>query len=245
LLVTLIIAGIVFAAMSPLIVNVLGRTAQDEVRVDANTIAQDRLEQVRLLNYTDITTENLNYSPSPTAAPFGDGRFGPTYELFSGERPYNVSYEVVPTPYPTSLQKYVRVSVSQTGTDFVTTAQTIVRDPRAGVNAVTETEPTNLTLTVYFDNYTYVQSPGVQLRRVQTNVTPNATTSPAPLSPPGAMPNSTYNEVKFTGLTGGPNYTYSVFCWSSKPNSGTLLAAPPFRMWTTGKLKFDTYPGGD
>lgn len=244
LLVTLIIAGIVFAAMSPLIVNVLGRTSQDEVRVDANTIAQDRLEQVRLLNYTDITAANLNYSPSPTAAPFGDGRFGPTYVLFSGERPYDVSYEVVPTPYPTSLQKYVKVSVSRTGTDFVTTAQTIVRDPRAGVNAVSETEPSNLTLTVYFDNYTYVTSPGVRLRRVQTNVTPNATTSPAPESVPGAMPNSTYQEVKFRGLTGGPNYTYSVFCWTSMP-SPRELAAPPFRMWTTGKLKFDTYPGGD
>jgi prepilin-type N-terminal cleavage/methylation domain-containing protein len=243
LLVTIIIAGVVFAAMGPMIVNALDRTSEDEVRVDGNTIAQDRLEQVRLLSYTDITEQNLNYSPSPTTSPFGDGRFGPTYKLFSEETSYTVTYHVTPTPYPTSLQKFVKVSVSRPGSDYVTTAQTLVRDPRAGINAVTETEPTNLTLTVYFDNISYVKSPGVQLRRVQTNVTPNATVSPTPASPPGAMPTVGNPEVKFTGLTGGPNYTYSVFCWSSKATY--VMAAPPFRLWTSGRIKFDTYPGGD
>jgi prepilin-type N-terminal cleavage/methylation domain-containing protein len=245
LLVTIIIAGVVFAAMGPMVVNALNRTDEDEVRVDGNTIAQDRIEQVRLLPYTDITEPNLNYSPSPTTSPspFGDGRFGPTYTLFDEVRSYNIRYYVTPTPYPTSLQKLVKVTVSRPGSSYVTTAQTLVRDSRAGINIVTETEPTNLTLTVYFDNITYVVSPGVTLRRVQTNVTPNATVSPTPVSPPGAIPNATYTEVKFTGLTGGPNYTYSVFCKSSKATY--TMAAPPFRLWTSGRLKFDTYPGGD
>ncbi len=86
-------------------------------------------------------------------------------------------------------------------------------------------------------------SPGVTLRRVQTNVTPNATTSPLPDSPPGAIPNATYPTVKFSNLVGGPNYTYSVFCKSSKATY--VMAAPPFRLWSSGKIKFDTYPGGD
>ena len=47
----------------------------------------------------------------------------------------------------------------------------------------------------------------------------------------------------FSSLTGGPNYTYSVFCKSSKATY--VMAAPPFRLWKSGKIKFDTYPGGD
>jgi hypothetical protein len=137
----------------------------------------------------------------------------------------------------------VKVTVSRPGSAYVTTAQTIVRDSRAGVNSVTEAEPSNLTLTVYFDNWTYVVSPGVTLRRVQTNVTPNATVSPTPISPPGAVPTTTNQQVKFTGLIGGPNYTYSVFCDSSM--AYYTLAAPPLRLWTSGPFWFDTYPGGD
>ena len=243
LLVTVIIAGVVFTAMVPFFANALTRTAEDAVRVDSNTIAQDRIEQIRLLQYTDITEENLNFSPSPTANPFGDGRFGPTYALYGESRAYDVDYFVTPTPYPTSLQKYVKVTVSRADTDFIMSAHTIVRDPSAGANSVTESEPTNLTLTVYFDTYSYVVTPGVTLQRVQTNVTPNATTSPLPVSPPGAIPNATYPTVRFVNLTGGPNYTYSVFCKSSKATY--VMAAPPFRLWTSGKIKFDTYPGGD
>jgi hypothetical protein len=32
-------------------------------------------------------------------------------------------------------------------------------------------------------------------------------------------------------------------CHSTK--ASYVLTAPPFRMWSNGKLKFDTYPGGD
>jgi len=240
LLVTVLLAGIIFAAMGPFIVNALNRTSEDEVRVDGNTIAQDRLEQVRLLSYTDITEQNLNYSPTPTASPFGDGRFGPTYQLFDEERAYNVHYYVTPTPYPTSLQRYVKVTVSRPGSTYVTTAQTIVRDSRAGINSVTEAEPTNLTLTVTFDNWSYVKSPGVELKRVQKTTNDTVWCTP---DPPGALPTDGYQKVKFTGLTGGPNYTYSVFCWSSKATY--VLAAPPFRLWASGPFPFDTYPGGD
>jgi prepilin-type N-terminal cleavage/methylation domain-containing protein len=238
LLVTIVVAGIVFAAMVPFFANALTRTSEDEVRVDGNTIAQDRIEQVRLLDYADITAANLNYAPSPTTNPFGDNRFGHTYRLFGENRDYTINYEVVPDA--TRPQKFVKVSVSRSDSGYVTTAQTIIRDPAAGTTSVTQAEPSNLSLTVYFDNYSYVDSQGVWMRRVQTNVTPNATTTP---TPGPQWPSSGHQELTWTGLIGGPNYTYSVFCDSSKATY--TMAAPPFRMWTSGRLKFDTYPGGD
>ncbi len=122
---------------------------------------------------------------------------------------------------------------------YVTTAHTIIQNPAAGESIRTDAEPADLALTVYFDNPTYVKSPGVVIRRVRTNVTPNATTTPTPSTPwtSGAT------QVKWTGLIGGPNYTYTVMCHSNK--AAYVLTAPPFRMWTSGRLKFDTYPGGD
>lgn len=236
LLVTVIIAGIVFAAMVPFFANALDRTAEDELRVDSTNIAQDRIEQVRLLDYAVITESNLNTA----SASFGDGRFGPSYTLVGESRPYTITYEVTPPSESDVPQKLVTVSVSRPGSSFVTTADTIVQNPSAGNSSVTDDEPTDLTMTVYFDNWTYVKSPGVIIRRVQTNVTPNATTTPAPS---GQMPTSGDREVTWTGLTGGPNYTYTIMCHSTK--ASYVLTAPPFRMWTSGRLKFDTYPGGD
>jgi hypothetical protein len=132
------------------------------------------------------------------------------------------------------------VSVSRAGSSYVTTADTIIKDPAAGDTTVVDQAPTNLALTVYFDTYTYVKSPGVIVQRVETDVTPNATTTP---TPGPQMPSAANQTVTWTGLIGGPNYTYSVFCYSSKATY--MMAAPSFRLWSTGKIKFDTYPGGD
>ena len=235
LLVTIIIAGIVFAAMVPFFANALKRTSADELRVDSTNIAQDRIEQIRLLGYADITLSNLNTTDSS----FGDGRFGPSYTLVGESRPYTVTYEVTPVSDAAAPQKVVTVHVSRSG-GYVTTAHTIIQNPAEGNSSASDAEPTNLSLTVYFDNWTYVMSPGVIIRRVQTNVTPNATTTPAPA---GQMPTSAKQQVTWNGLIGGPNYTYTVMCHSTK--ASYVLTAPPFRMWTSGKLKFDTFPGGD
>jgi hypothetical protein len=192
---------------------------------------------VRLLAWADITSDNLNYPPNP----FGDGRFGNAYTLVGESRPYSIAYVVDPASDEAAPQKYVKVSVSRPGSDgYVTTADTIIQNPAAGDTSSTEAEPTNLSMTVYFDNWTYVKAPGVVIRRVQTNVTPNVTTTPAPGY---QMPNAGMQELTWTGLTGGPNYTYTVMCSSTKATY--VLTAPPFRMWTSGRLKFDTYPGGD
>jgi type II secretory pathway pseudopilin PulG len=240
LLVAIVLAGIVFAAMVPFFANALKRTSADEYRVDSTNIAQDRIEQVHLLDYTDITAANLNYAPSPAANPFGDGRFGPDYVLIGESRAYHIDYEVSPAASPAARQKYIKVSVSRPGSGYVTTADTIIKNPEPGDTSVMDEEPTDLRMTIWFDNYVYVKSPGVVIRRVQTNVTPNATTTPAPGY---QMPSSGNRELTWSGLTGGPNYTYYIFCESSKATY--TLAAPPFRMWTSGRLKFDTYPGGN
>lgn len=239
LLVAIVLAGIIFGAMVPFFANALKHTSGDEFRVDSTSIAQDRIEQVHLLDYADITQPNLNNPPSPVSA-FGDGRFGHAYTLVGETRAYRIDYEVDPVSDAAAAQKFVKVSVSRAGEDFVTTADTIIKNPEPGDSTVTDSEPTNRSLTVYFDNYTYVKSPGVVIRRVQTNVTPNATTTPTPVS---QMPNAGMQQLTWTGLTGGPNYTYSVFCSSSKATY--VMAAPSFRLWTSGRLKFDTYPGGD
>jgi prepilin-type N-terminal cleavage/methylation domain-containing protein len=119
LLITIVVAGIVFSAMVPFFLNALSSTARDARRNDAQLIAQDRIEQVRLLNYADISQDNLNSPPSP-AADFGDGRFGTLYTL-TGQRPYAVQYVVVPQ---VNAEK-VRVSVTPADHGFTTTMETI------------------------------------------------------------------------------------------------------------------------
>jgi prepilin-type N-terminal cleavage/methylation domain-containing protein len=235
LLVTIIIAGIVFGAMIPFFANALSRVSADELRVDATNIAQDRIEQVRLLPYNEITSANLNFAPSPPADPFGDGRFGPSYTQIGESKPYSVSYEV--DPLPDANAKHVSVSVSRTGSDtFVTTADTVIDNPQPGDTSLTDAEPTGLSLTVWFDNYSYVITPGVRLQYVLKSTGQTVTVGTG-------MPAGANHEVTFTGLTGGPNRTYKVSCWSNR--ASYVLNAPPFRMWTSGRLKFDTYPGGD
>jgi prepilin-type N-terminal cleavage/methylation domain-containing protein len=236
LMIAIVLAGIVLAGMLPLFASALKRTSGDEFRVASTNIAQDRVEQVRLLTYADITADNLN----DPASGFGDERFGHDYSVVGESRPYHIDYVVNPPASATARQKYIKVSVSREGSDFVTTADTVIKNPEPGGATLTEGEPTNLSMTVYFDNYTYVKSPGVVIRRVQTNVTPHATTTPTPAS---QMPSSGHQSLTWTGLIGGPNYTYTIFCHSTK--AGYVLQAPPFRLWKSGKLKFDTYPGGD
>ena len=244
LLVTIVLAGIVFAAMVPFFANALNRTSEDELRVDSTNIAQDRIEQIRLLAYTDVTSGNLN---SPTASPFGDDRFGHAYTLVGETKPYHIDYVVSPTPSPGSAQKYVQVSVSRAGSSYVTTADTIIQDPTAGGMTLIDAEPTGLSMTVQFNNWTQVDYPGVYFRRVQTNVTPYATTTPGvSLASPGVknqMPVASHQRVTWTDLIGGPNYTYTIFVPSTEATY--VLACPPFRLWSNGIMPFDTYPGGD
>ena len=60
LLVTVVLAGIIFLAMVPLFVSVLKKTSTDTRRVVATNLAQARVERAKMLAYADITQDNLN-----------------------------------------------------------------------------------------------------------------------------------------------------------------------------------------
>ena len=240
LLVTIVLAGIVLSAMVALFANVLKRTSGDSFRATATNIAQDRIEQVRLLSYPDITQDNLNNPPSP-ASEFGDGRFGPIYMLAGSSTPYHITYTVV--PLDDQSEKKVTVDVKWSDTDFTTTMQTIVKDPTPNtLTIVSGPTPsplpiTDLTITVSFKDWQHVTSEGVTVQRVQTNVTPNVTTTPPPTK---LVPNASSTTVTWTGLTGGLNYVYTVTCHSQY---GTFTS-PAFHLLKSARLKFDTHPGG-
>lgn len=127
LLITIVIAGIVFAAMVPLFVGAVQKNTADLFRQTALNTAQDRIEKIRALDYGSITQANLN---SPT---FVSGTFGPTIQIGSGTglRTFNVSYAVNTfTNY-----KVVAVSVSWTPPPApvkTVTVQTVIYRQYAG-----------------------------------------------------------------------------------------------------------------
>ena len=85
LLVTVVLAGVIFAAMVPVFASALKKTTGDNLRVTAVNIAQDRIEKIRQLPYADIVAvsasptalPNLYNTAFPTTAP---GIFAPTYK---------------------------------------------------------------------------------------------------------------------------------------------------------------------
>jgi prepilin-type N-terminal cleavage/methylation domain-containing protein len=246
LLVTIVLAGIIFGAMVPFFANALKRTSGDNVRVTENNIAQDRIEQVRLLGYSDITEPNLNYSPSPSASPFGDGRFGPSYYVAGSNRPYTILYTVVPQ---TNAQK-VTVQVTDPRSGFKTSMQTIVKDPAAGtLLSTTGGTPTplpsisGLTITVSFKDWSAVTRSGhyVTVTRVNTSVTPNVTFTPLPIkqTPSASNTTLTWADSPLGNLTGGTSYTYKLTCVGANATSNT----PTFHLLQNARLKFDTNPG--
>jgi Tfp pilus assembly protein PilE len=106
LLVTMIIALIVFVALVPLFVGAQGKNSADLFRQTALNTAQDRIEKIRALDYGSITTTNLNNSS------FVSGTFGPTATIGTGGalRTFNVVYSVTDT----TTYKVVSVTVTWT-----------------------------------------------------------------------------------------------------------------------------------
>jgi prepilin-type N-terminal cleavage/methylation domain-containing protein len=109
LLVTIVIAGIVFAGMVPLFVTVLGKNADDNMRNISAILAQDKIERLRQLDYMEITQTNLN------SATFKSGQFGTTvpYQTGAGTKNFTVSYEVTtfPSVADSLTEQYKEVSV--------------------------------------------------------------------------------------------------------------------------------------
>ena len=110
LMITVVMAAIVFAAMAPLFANALKTTSRDNRRVIATNIAQARIERVRMLGnttyYKDIKTTNLNGNT------YGQGLFATTFTPAHGGAPYTISTTVTPTDDPTAAYKTVTVTVT-------------------------------------------------------------------------------------------------------------------------------------
>ena len=244
LLVTIVIAGIAFAAFVPLFVNVLGATARTARRNDAQLIVQDRIEQVRLLPYANISQTNLNDPPSPSNE-FGDGRFGTSYTL-TGQRAYPVNYIVE------AQDSAYRVTVAVTTPDGGNTASmtTVVKDPAPGIVTTeeggggAELPTTNLSITCTFKNWRHLypnsdpsRTPGSSygVYYTRTDDAGHVVTSTH------KWPTAADNRVLFTGLDGGKDYTYEVYCYSYAYG---LCVTPPFHLLKSARPKFDTNPGG-
>ena len=252
LLITVVLAGIIFAAMVPFFYNALKTTSRDARRNDAQLIAQDRLEQARLVAYGDLTQSNLTSGTKADGSTLGDGRFGTTYTL-AGQSPYTVNYTVehfVDTDADAIDTDYEKVSITVYTPDHSShaTLSTLVKNPAPGIVSVdsggggADLPTTNLSITVTFKNWAdVVQSSSKGVYWTRTNADGTGAITSTHLWPTSA----TNSSVSFTGLQGGKLYTYKVSCYSSKWNSGSsAMTSPGFHLLKSARLKFDTNPGG-
>lgn len=249
LLVTVLLAGIIFAAMVPMFAGALKKSAADNNRVTATNIAQDRIEKVRLLNYADITTGNLNTMATDL------NTFGPHWFDISpppvGGKTYTIN-SAVDTDDPNAPYKAVIVDVTWSETTsagvtapHTTTMKTLVKNPAETIETTTTgggggTPGGNgpFTVTVSFKYWDDVDGSGQGVSIIRQVPTPVATLSPAKL-----RPTSSNHTVQWTGIPGGTDITYVVQCIG---DHGTMTT-PPFHLLsdiTAGApLKFDTDPG--
>lgn len=242
LMLACVLAAIIFAAMVPLFANALKASSSDAFRVTANNIAQERIEQVRLLTYASISTTAPNDNLNAPPAGFGDGRFGPDYTLPGNNKPYHITYDVAENATENYKKVVVDVTWSEGTANHTTTMSTIIMDPAAAIVSSTSGSPTPTPspssttgfykITVSFKAWKDVTSKGVKV--VRTDVTPNVTEPPSKQVPSAASPT-----VSWSGLPGGPSVQYVVTCYSKW---GTF-STPPFHLLSDCPLYFDTNPG--
>ncbi len=245
LLVTIVLAGIIFAAMVPLFVSALKKTGGDNSRVTAMSLAQDRIEKIRQLPYDQISANPTDLTSSPNLynqSSFGTATprpFPTTYSALGSAKTYNIAYTVIPH----ANYKDVNVTVTWLGwgPNYTTSMDTVVMDPSAtSVTSTSNPYPTptaGYTLTVAFKDATQVISPGVTVTYTDALGTKH---TPAPTVPETfPFPSKTY-QLTWTGLPGGSSTLYTVTCRSSYISS----TAPLFHLLTNGWIKFDTHPGG-
>ena len=235
LLVTVMLAGIIFAAMVPVFANALKATSRDNFRVTANNIAQDRIEKIRMLNYADITTANLN------DASFADGEFGASFTPTGSSKTYTVgTYFVVDDP----KYKTITVTVNWSASDS-TTMQTVVMNPAAVITGSTPTPSatpsphsttgTSYTLDVSVTNDT-VTTQGVTV--VRTDITPNVTLTPAK-----QIPNTANGlHVTWTNLVGGPDVMYKVTVYFQVSGHSAESKTTTVNLLDSYPVFFDTDP---
>jgi prepilin-type N-terminal cleavage/methylation domain-containing protein len=244
LLVTVVLAGIIFLAMVPLFVSVLKKSSTDTRRVVATNLAQARVDKVKMLAFADITPANLN------SATFAAGQFNTSFTPAKGGLPYTITTTVT-TPTPTAAPPYktIAVTVSRSGDAYSTKVTTNIMNPIQITSTSTSGtgDPTGpFSITAAFKSSAEVSSGGVVVIRYAMNSAtptpvPTATVTISPTMKPATSPIT--STVTWTGLTGGMGYEYAVVCHNSSSASPTETS-PLFHLLSNGWLKFDTNPGG-
>ncbi|NLE22315.1 MAG: type II secretion system protein [Actinobacteria bacterium] len=219
LLVTVVLAGIAFAAMVPAFISIEKASAGDRARLIAANVAQDRIEKIRLLAFDQIV-DDASHLQSST---FAGGQFGTEYTPPGSTRHYSVVYSIENVP-STGAVNYKRISVTVSWTAppapvRPVTLTTIVMNPAAASassspapspSASPSTSPsptpspppaTTYKLTILVDE-SYV-NPTLGVTVVRTDVTPNVAATPAMQVPTPTAPSD------WTGLAPG---TYLVTC---------------------------------
>jgi type II secretory pathway pseudopilin PulG len=123
LLVTIVIAGIAFAALVPVFVQATEKNSSDAVRLQAANVAQDKIEKIRQLPYSYLAADSANTSagqssPNLYDPTFADSQFGPSTPLSNGTttRVIHTDYHV--TLYPAAAtglaSQYKIVTVTAT-----------------------------------------------------------------------------------------------------------------------------------
>ena len=241
LLVTVILAGIIFAAMVPVFASALKKTSQDNFRVTATNIAQDRIEKIRMLDFLDITTDNLN-DPA-----FADNEFGTSFVTVSGKS-YNVESILVVDPVsPSPKYKTVKVKVSWgAGASDITAVGTVVMNPEPGtvgssptptaIPSPGSTTGTNYTLVVSVTDDDVDHSYGVRV--VRTDISPN-TIPPPTMQIPDATSGLT---CSWTNLIGGPDVHYLITIKFTPPDHSSLTLTKDVPLIDSTSVYFDTNP---
>jgi type II secretory pathway pseudopilin PulG len=171
LLVTVVLAGMVFAAMVPMFILAQQSNAGDNMRTIALQTAQDKIEKIRQLDYDQIAADSGN----PTSLPnlynpaFGGSQFGPSFVADTGgvTKTLHIDYSVTPMPAgsPAGQEQYKKVIVDvywdgQPAPVKHVILQTYVYRQYAGPQIVIfDVEPLDL----IDENTVYITSSSVQL----------------------------------------------------------------------------------
>jgi prepilin-type N-terminal cleavage/methylation domain-containing protein len=218
LLVTVLIAGVLFAAMVPLFVTASKASSRDRARNIAANVAQSRIESIRQLSFSQLS--GANAVANLQSSSFGGGQFGSAYTPPGASAVYTVQYSVTPVP-ATGAPNYLQVRVQVTtpsvpSPPYTATMATIVMNPSDTSNSASPSPSPSVSpspspspsstsgpfsLTVLVSNSYVNSTTGVTV--VQTNVTPNVTDTPSPQVPTKSSP------AVWSGLAAG---SYLVTC---------------------------------
>ena len=110
LLVTVVMSGILFGAMTPMFLSGEIKSSSDEMRNIALNLAQDRVEKIHTLEFSQITLANLQSST------FDGNQFGTSWTSTSGgsAKVFTVAYTVQNTAASGSQPAYVSATVTVT-----------------------------------------------------------------------------------------------------------------------------------